>query len=421
MNESYYTEDQMEKDNILSIDVITKYKTAADIANFVMKKVVHSTYAGQSISEICKLGDSLITEQVSNIFKKRGIEKGIAFPTCLNLNNIAQNYSPLSHSVHQILTANDVVKIELGVHVDGYIATLAHTVVVSEKDIEATSPLLGRAADAICAAYYGLEIASRMIKPGNKSVDVKNAIQKVAAAFKCQPCNDTDSRLMKRYILESDKHIPNVSFSKDFNPSSQYDASSHELIRSDMDYEEETFDDFEFKTNEVYSVNIVISSGSGQLRESLDEEFGILQRDVNQKYNLKLKSSKICLETAMKHFSVFPFSTRGLLDIDERLKLGLPECISHNLLCPLPVKEEGANKHSTIAQFKCTLLLMPNGKVERITAGEEMFGLPYVHSDFNVESSGMAEILKLNLKNVGEKLGLMLPSTSGDAMAMTID
>lgn len=63
------------------------------------------------------------------------MEKGIAFPTCVSVNNICAHYSPLVSDANETeketatLKEGDVVKIDLGVHIDGYIALVGHTVV----------------------------------------------------------------------------------------------------------------------------------------------------------------------------------------------------------------------------------------------------------------------------------------------------
>ena len=58
-----------------------------------------------------------------------------------------------------------MVKIDLGAHIDGFIAVVAHTVVVgSSKD----NKVKGRAADAIMAAHLASEAALRLVKPGNE-------------------------------------------------------------------------------------------------------------------------------------------------------------------------------------------------------------------------------------------------------------
>ncbi len=58
---------------------------------------------------------------------------------------------------------------DLGSHIDGFIATAAHTVVVQE-DTEA--PVTGKAADVLTAANTALEAAIRLIRPGKRISEV---------------------------------------------------------------------------------------------------------------------------------------------------------------------------------------------------------------------------------------------------------
>lgn len=51
----------------------------------------------------------------------------------------------------------------MGVHIDGYIATAAHTTVVSSNTQEAVT---GRAADVVAATHFAYEAALRMLRPG---------------------------------------------------------------------------------------------------------------------------------------------------------------------------------------------------------------------------------------------------------------
>ena len=52
---------------------------------------------------------------------------GIAFPTCISPNHCVGHYSPLVSEDTVEIKEGDIVKIDLGVHVDGYIAVVAHT------------------------------------------------------------------------------------------------------------------------------------------------------------------------------------------------------------------------------------------------------------------------------------------------------
>jgi methionine aminopeptidase len=60
------------------------------------------------------------------------------------------------------LKSEDLVKIDLGAHIDGYAATCAHTIVVGGK-------ASGKKADVILAAYNAFLAATRTIKAGAKN------------------------------------------------------------------------------------------------------------------------------------------------------------------------------------------------------------------------------------------------------------
>lgn len=57
------------------------------------------------------------------------IEKGVAFPTCVSVNECVCHNSPLISEAQEDIKEGDIVKVDLGVHIDGYIAVVAHTVV----------------------------------------------------------------------------------------------------------------------------------------------------------------------------------------------------------------------------------------------------------------------------------------------------
>lgn len=67
-------------------------------------------------------------------------------------------------------------------------APVAATVVVGSS---ASAPVTGRKADVILAAHTALEVALRLVKPGNKSDAITAAISKVAKDFKVTPVEGT--------------------------------------------------------------------------------------------------------------------------------------------------------------------------------------------------------------------------------------
>jgi len=80
------------------------------------------------------------------------------------------------------LKDGDVVKIMLGIHLDGYAVTHAETIYLSAKAGEAATDL---AADVITAAYDAAQVAMRTIKAGNKNWDVTEAVDKVVKDYGC--------------------------------------------------------------------------------------------------------------------------------------------------------------------------------------------------------------------------------------------
>ncbi len=111
---------------------------------------------------------------------------GIAFPTCVSVNNTVAHFSPLESdpSSGQTLAKGDVVKLHLGAHIDGYAAVSAETLVVGAS---AADPVTGRKADVLQAAWHAAEVVQRLVKVGNKNWTITDAVGKIAAAFDCKP------------------------------------------------------------------------------------------------------------------------------------------------------------------------------------------------------------------------------------------
>ncbi|KAF6207208.1 hypothetical protein GE061_018448 [Apolygus lucorum] len=106
--------DKDESEKTIAEDlVVTKYKMAGDIVNRVLKKVIDACVPDASVRQICEFGDSLLNEETSKVFKKeKELRKGIAFPTCISVNNCICHYSPLESEPEQLNLKNgDVVKV----------------------------------------------------------------------------------------------------------------------------------------------------------------------------------------------------------------------------------------------------------------------------------------------------------------------
>ncbi|KAI8337492.1 peptidase M24, structural domain-containing protein [Chlamydoabsidia padenii] len=357
-----YPPSKFEADNDLSnITVIGKYKHAADVVNSILPEVISKVSAGVSICDLCQYGDDLMEAMVLKEYKNA--ERGIAFPTCIAVNNLIQHVSPLLDNDYH-LKAGDVVKIEMGAHIDGYLATAAHTTVVS---LDLSQPITGPAADVVCATYYANEAAIRMMKPGVKASEITRTISEIAAYFRCKPVENTYSSTIKRFVIRGGNDIEN-GFPED-------------MIVQDLEKY-----DFEIQANQGYQVNVLLTTGDGKTKNSEYKPF-VYQRDVNKSYQLKMKAARAAFNEINEKHTVFPFATRALSNNQSRL--GLASLLNHELITPLPVLRSSHNGDK-VAHFKATVLVTPTEAL-RLTLSQK---LPFVHSNYCIpQSTSVAHIL----------------------------
>lgn len=123
------------ENDLTDANIVTKYKTAAGIAQKAMDAVIAAALPNTKILDLCKLGDAFILKETKGVYNKGKVAKGIAFPTCISNNAIICHMSPLESDPEATwcLKKGDQVRIELGVHVDGYIAQVAHTIMIGSE------------------------------------------------------------------------------------------------------------------------------------------------------------------------------------------------------------------------------------------------------------------------------------------------
>ncbi|EFX72560.1 hypothetical protein DAPPUDRAFT_308181 [Daphnia pulex] len=351
--------DKDEQEKTIAEDfVVTKYKMAGEISNRVIQGVIAQCVAGASVRELCTLGDKLLLEETVKVFKKeKELKKGIAFPTCLSVNNCVCHFSPLASDADVELKDGDVVKIDLGAHVDGFIASVAHTVVVGSSP---STKITGRKADILLAAHYASEAALRLMKPGTENQAVTSVVQTIAESYKCKPIEGMLSHQLKQFEIDGEKSIIQ-------NP--------NEIQRKE--HEKSTFE-----LHEVYAIDVLISSGEGVGKE-MDTRTTVFKK-TNETYMLKMKASRALFTEVNSKCGTMPFSLRNLED-EKKARMGVLECVSHKLLEPFHVLYEKPNE--IVAQFKFTVLLMPNGP-QKIT------GLPFDTTAFQTENSITDEEVK---------------------------
>ncbi|XP_059920771.1 proliferation-associated protein 2G4b [Gadus macrocephalus] len=370
--------------------VVTKYKMGAEIANQALKVVVDAAKAGVPVLSLCDMGDAFISTETGKVFKKeKDMKKGIAFPTSVSVNNCVCHFSPLRSDAEIILKDGDLVKIDLGVHVDGFISNVAHSLVVG---VTKDAPLTGRKADVLRAAHLCAEAAIRLVKPGNQNSQVTDAWNKIAKSFKCSPIEGMLSHQLKQHIIDGEKTIIQ-------NPNEQQ-RKDHEKA--------------EFEVHEVYAVDVLISTGEGKAKDG-GQRTTIYKRDPNKVYGLKMKTSRMFFSEVERRFDAMPFTLRALQD-ESKARMGVVECSKHELVQPFNVLHEKEGEF--VAQFKFTVLLMANGPL-RIT--NSLFDPDLYKSEHEVEDPELKALLQSSAsrkaqKKKKKKASKTVESATGQAM-----
>lgn len=329
--------------------VVTKYKIAAEVVNKALKAVVDKAVEDATLMELCELGDGIIIGETNGVFKKeKDMRRGIAFPTCISINNCICHYSPLKSDPQLKLKKGDLIKIDMGAHIDGYIAVVAHSLIIGATT---ENPITGPAADVMHAAHQAASVALRLVVPGGENEAVTDAVQKVTESYKCKPISGMLSHELKQFRIDGDKSI----------------------IQNPTEAQKKSHEKCQFEVNEVYAIDVLVSTGDGKGRE-LDTRATIYKK-TDEMYQLKMKASRAVLSDVDKKFGVMPFTLR-YFDDEVKAKMGLKECVNHKLIEPFPVLHEKENE--LVAQFKFTVLLMP-------TRSHKITGLPIDTSVYKTE------------------------------------
>lgn len=356
---------QEDENTIADNTVVQKYKTAGAIVNKALQSVIQSCKVGTSAKAMCQKGDHLLEQEANKKYKNEpDMKKGIAFPTCVSVNNCICHFSPSKNDPDYVLKAGDVVKVDLGAHIDGFIAVAAHTIVIGAT---AENKCKGRASDVVLAAYHASQAALRQLKDGTNNYAVTEAVQKIASEFKCKPIEGMLSHQLKQFKIDGEKTIiqnPTIAQKKE-----------HEKCQ--------------FEKYEVYAMDVLVSTGEG-LGKELDTKVSIYKK-TEENYLLKLKASRAFYAEVKKKYGSMPFNLRNFEE-EAKAKMGVHECVAHKLVEPFQVLYEKHNE--IVAQFKNTILILPNGL--QIVTGYP-FDLSCYESEHSVQDEELKKLLETDL------------------------
>ena len=171
-------------------DVREKYLKAGQIASKVRKQAVGMMKEGT------------LLEEVADFVEAETIRLGgkPAFPTNLAIDSIAAHFTPHSDDPLRF-KSGELVKIDLGVHVDGYIADTAVTVEIST----------GRWTQLISASSDSLEMALDSVGPGVMVRTIGGIIERGIRSRGFEPVSNLTGHSLERFNLHAGISVPNIA------------------------------------------------------------------------------------------------------------------------------------------------------------------------------------------------------------------
>lgn len=171
-----------------------------------MNDIIHECYrkAGKIASKVRKEAVSRIKEDIPLLEMAEYVENRVedlgakpAFPCNISINEVASHYTPEDDVPR--FKKGDVVKIDLGAHIDGYIADTAVTLELGTKNHTRL----------IIACDEALERAIASIKDRAETGAIGKIIEETIKKHGFNPVKDLTGHSLERYKLHAGVTIPN--------------------------------------------------------------------------------------------------------------------------------------------------------------------------------------------------------------------
>ena len=284
---------------------LEKHIKAGKILKEVQEKARKSIKPGQKMLDIAE-----------NIEKEiLGAGGKPAFPANLSRNNEAAHYTPSAEDM-AVLEENDVMKVDLGVHIDGFIADASFTLNFSNEHVK-----------MIEASEKALENALSKVKAGAKLRDIGKEIEQTIKSYGFNPIQNLSGHGLKEYLTHAPPTIPNI----------------------------ETRDDRALEDDMAIAIEPFATDGRGFVKEAPQSE--IFQ--VDEAKNVRNPNARKILEFVLEEYKTLPFAERWIsrkLELGEfQRKTALRELLSKKCIKAFPILREDAGKIVTQAETSVVL------------------------------------------------------------------
>lgn len=280
-----------------------KLRRAGEIHREVMDAAVEDVEEGVSKLEIAETAEEKIREM--------GGEP--AFPVNISVDEEAAHATPEPDDDERL--GDELVCVDIGVHVDGWIADAARTVD------------LGDSPEVVDAAEDALEAALELVEPGVSTAELGEAIEEAIDGYGLNPVTNLTGHGLGEYEQHAAPSIPNRAVDRGV----------------------------ELEEGMVIAVEPFATDGGGKVREGGTEQIYSLE-EIGA--NVRSRRARELVRDVEDSYRTMPFAKRWL-DAD-RLDMSLRRLKSQDVLHGYPVLKEKDGK--LVAQAEHTVLVTESGK-----------------------------------------------------------
>lgn len=288
---------------------LAKFRQAGLILRETREEMRRFVREEMSIIEVC--------EKAENLIREKGGKP--AFPCNVSINEVAAHYTSPPNDSRRI-PAKSIVKVDIGAHVDGYVADTAVTVCFDpeyESLVKAAEAALGKAVESI-----GPEMSTSKLG---------TIIESTIKSYGYRPISNLTGHQVGRYLVHAGTSLPNVP----------------QLFSSKI------------KLGQVYAIEpfVTLHNAAGKVEDGEETTIFRLVRSRSQKDAY----AKQLLKYIEENFRTLPFAERWLRGAvpEDKQKKAFRELLSSRALMAYYVFVEASRK--PVAQAEHTVLIEKDG------------------------------------------------------------
>lgn len=312
-----------------------KFRKGAEIHRRARKYAKEHIKPGMTMVEIAEMIEGQVREMAGTNDTLKG---GMGFPTGVSLNHCAAHYTPNTGD-KTVLEYDDVMKVDFGVHVDGYIIDCAFTHTFNPKYDDLVNAVKEATNTGIKTA--GIDV---------RLTDIGEAVEEV----------------MESHEIELDGKVYPIKCIRNLNGHTILNRRIHggksiPIVKNG--------DNTKLEENETIAIETFGSTGKGYVVQGGECSHYMKSWDPPANATVRLDRAKKLLDTIDKNFGTLPFCRRYLDRIGEdKYLLALNQLVREGLVSDHPPLLDVKGCYT--AQFEHTVLLQPTRK-EVVSRGDD--------------------------------------------------